>query len=120
MASFETQARKVLNDILDRIGQELMPSDSVDSFLRQWLAGKDGNTARRYGGTIKNFLEHINCKKHAALSAVSHQDILSFMDSRAKEGVAPKTLGVDIGTLGAALNVARRLGLIMANPVERA
>jgi hypothetical protein len=51
-----------------------MPSETVDAFLRQWLAGKDGNTARRYGGTIKNFLEHINGKKHAAL--VSHQDIL--------------------------------------------
>ncbi len=68
----ETQARAVLNDILNRVGQELMPSETVDAFLRQWLAGKDGNTARRYGGTIKNFLDHINGKSHAALSAVNH------------------------------------------------
>lgn len=116
----EAQARAVLNDILARVGQALMPNDTVDSFLRQWLAGKDGNTARRYGGTIKNFLEHINGKRHAALSAISHQDILGFMESREKAGVAPKTLSVDLGTLGAAFNVAQRLGLVMANPVERA
>jgi integrase len=116
----EAQARAVLNDILDKVGQKLIPTETVDSFLSQWLAGKDGNTARRYGGTIKNFVDYLDGKKHAAISAIDHNDIVGFLESREQAGVAPKTLSVDLGTLGAAFNVARRLGLVMANPVERA
>jgi hypothetical protein len=29
----ETQARAVLNDILDRVGQQLLPAETVDSLL---------------------------------------------------------------------------------------
>src|SRR5262245_54228731 len=49
----EAQARKVLNDILDLMGEERLNNETVESFLHQWLAGKDGSTAQRYASTVE-------------------------------------------------------------------
>jgi integrase family protein with SAM-like domain len=116
----EHQARTILNDILVIVGQNPMPNETVESFLRAWLAGKTGNTARRYAATVERLLEHLSDKKLASLTAVGHQDILAFIEKREQAGVAPKTLSVDVHTLQGAFNLARKLGLVTANPVERA
>ena len=115
----QNQARKILNEILCHVGHEPLPSDTVESFFRQWLSGKgDGNTARRYLGTVDQFLEHLGSRKNAPLEEIGHQEILGFMEKRA--GVAPKTLSTDLRTLSAAFNLAGKLGLMESNPVERA
>jgi integrase len=115
----EAQARRILNDILAQIGQEPLRNESAESFFRQWLSGKgDGNTARRYSGTVNRFLGYLDGKRNSPLGEIGHQAILGFMEQRA--GVAPKTLSVELHTLGAAFNVARKLGLVGANPVEQA
>jgi hypothetical protein len=50
----ESQARKVRNDILERVGEDKISSDTVASFLRDWLKGKDNpGTADRYGYTVE-------------------------------------------------------------------
>jgi integrase len=46
--------------------------------------------------------------------------MLGFMAKREEDGVASKTISVDLRTLNAAFNLARKLGLVVANPVERA
>ena len=115
----QNQARKILNEILCHVGQEPLPSETVESFFRQWLAGKgDGNTARRYSGTVDQFLDYLGSKKNEPLADIGHQEILGFMEKRA--GVAPKTLSVDLRTLSGAFNVARKLELVLANPVDHA
>jgi integrase len=116
----ERQARAILNDILAIVGQDPLPNQTVESFLRQWLSGKDGNTARRYATTIEQFLGSLHDKKSASLSAIGHNDILEFIRQREETGVAPKTLSVDVRTLQGGFNLARKLGLVDANPVERA
>lgn len=116
----EAQARKILNDILAQVGQDGIPNETAELFLRQWLTGKSGNTACRYGATVEKFFASLGAKKSASVNAIGHQDILQFIESREQEGVAPKTLSVDLRTLSAAFNVARKLGLVMTNPVERA
>lgn len=120
-AFVEAQARKVLNEILACVGQESLPSETAESFLRQWLSGKgQGSTSRRYATTVDKFLESLGPRSRARLDAVGHQDILSFIAERDADGVAPKTLSVDVRTIGSAFNVARKLGLVMVDPVERA
>jgi integrase len=120
-AFVEAQARKVLNEILAHVGQDSIPHETAESFFRQWMAGKsEGNTARRYASTVEKFLESIGHKRHGRLDAIGHQEVLNFIATREEEGVAPKTLVVDVRTIGAAFNVARKLGLIAFNPAERA
>jgi integrase len=117
----EVQARKVLNDILAHVGQSPMSNETPKSFLDQWLRGKgDGGTALRYAGTVAKFLEYLGDRQSAPLTAISHQDVLGFIQKREEQGVAPKTLVTDLRTLSAAFNLARKLGLITANPVEHA
>jgi hypothetical protein len=90
----ETQARKILNDILSHIGQEPLRSETVESFFSQWLSGKgDGNTASRYSGTVDRFLDHLGGKRNLPVAGIGHEEILGFMEKRA--GVAPKTLSVE-------------------------
>src|SRR5262245_30166744 len=79
----ETQARAVLNDILERVGQTQLRSDTVEIFFRQWVSGKSTRgTARRYTSTVEMFLRHLGAKKSAALNAVTHEEISSFEASR--------------------------------------
>jgi integrase len=114
------QACAILNDILTIAGQDAMPNETVEAFLRAWVAGKGGNTARRYSGTVDRFLENVSDKKTASLTSIGHKDILSFIEKREQQGVAPKTLSVDVRSLQSAFSLARKLGLVNANPVERA
>jgi integrase len=115
----EAQTRKILDEIRSHVGQEPLRTETVESFFRQWLGGKgDGSTARRYSGTVNRFLDHLDSKRNAALADIGHQEILGFMEARA--GVAPKTLSTDLRSLAAAFNVAQKLGLLLANPVDHA
>jgi hypothetical protein len=50
----KAKARKVLNDILERVGEDKISSDTVASFLKDWLKGKDNPaTAERYGHPVE-------------------------------------------------------------------
>jgi hypothetical protein len=66
----EQRARAILNRILVIAGQSTMSNETVESFLRTWLAGKTGNTAHRYSSTVERFLEHLGDKKIASLPAL--------------------------------------------------
>jgi integrase len=54
------------------------------------------------------------------IGAVTHKDILGFIESRATAEIASKTISVDVKALNTAFNLARRLGIRTDNPVEKA
>jgi integrase len=117
----ESQARKVLNDILERVGEDKISSDTVASFLTDWLKGKDNpGTAKRYGHTVELFKAHLGRKQHSIMTAISHKDILGFIEARRNSGAASKTISIDAKALNTAFNLARKLGFISSNPVEKA
>ena len=117
----ESQARKVLNDILEKVGEETMNKDTVESYFATWL-GRQNNpkTVERYRHTIDLFKAHLDRKAKGALTAVTHNDVLGFIKNRQGEGVASKTVSVDAKILNTAFNLARKLQFISANPVEKA
>lgn len=117
----EARARKVLNDILKRVGEDTIHSDTVEAFLREWLKGKENEgTNERYGHVVDLFLAHLGKKSQSFLTSVNHKDIQGFIKSREEAGLAPKTVVVDAKTLNTAFHLAKRLGFIEANPVEKA
>ena len=114
-------ARQVLNDILKSAGVEELETLTVRVFLRDWLAGKvNPGTRARYSHVVDRFLAACTERADKPLSDVTYSDILAFVQSRRREGVAPKTLVVDTKCLGNAFNLARRLGHTTVNPVEQA
>jgi len=118
----EARFRELLSQILERIsgGEESLRSKTVREYLKDWLENKDLAEAseERYQRTIDLFLEHLKERAERPIAAVTPGLIQSFVTARRKQGVAPKTLSVDVKTLGTAFNRAKREGMISYNPVE--
>jgi len=118
----QVQALKVVSEIYERANQEPLNSADTASFLREWTQSKNlvtaPSTARRYGDVIKSFLEHLGDKAKRNLAGLAPRDIASFRDGYVKEGKANRTANMAVKTLRIALNVARRQGMILANPAE--
>jgi integrase len=117
----EARARKVLNDILRRAGEDTIHSDTVEVYLRDWLKGKDNEgTNERYTHSVDLFLASLGQKAQSYLSSVSHKDVLKFIKTRQDAGLAPKTILIDVKSLNIAFNLAKKLHIIQDNPVEKA
>jgi integrase len=119
----EAQAREIVSDIMKRAGNgESLRCPSVRIFFRDWLAGKEATkasaTLTRYTKTAKEFLAHIGDRADKPLSSLSPQQVESFITMRCKLGLSPTTVRLDTKVLRAALNRARRQGLISTNPAE--
>ena len=117
----EQQARKVLNDILEKTSDgDTLRSPAVAAYLAEWLAGKDGRatgaTLEKYGKTVSSFLAHLGDRAARPLTALTPRQIDAFLASRTKEGCSPSTVNLDGKILRAALNKAHRQGLIPNNP----
>ncbi len=115
------QVKKVFNEVLERTGEEQLSTETVENFLREWLKSKTNpGTAERYKHTVSLFLASLGKKKDALLTSVGHKDVVTFIESRRESLAAPKTILVDVKTLNTAFNLARKLGHIQTNPVEKA
>ncbi|MGD0252395.1 MAG: tyrosine-type recombinase/integrase [Verrucomicrobiota bacterium] len=119
----EAQARKVVADIMARAGgEETLRAPSVNDFLNQWIASKierkSKGTATRYGVAVTDFLASLGNRTAKPLTSLTTGDVERFLSYRTDKGLAPQTLVLDIKIIGAALNHARRQGIITTNPAE--
>ena len=116
----EARARKVVSDILESAGVPPLETTTVKSFLLEWAGGKEGGTKERYSTVVDRFLKSLGGKAHSLISNISYRDIGKFIQSRKKQGLAPKTISVDVKALNTAFNLAKKLGLTQQNPVDKA
>ena len=119
----EAQAHDVLKDIMKRadIG-ETCKTVSIQSHFDTWLASKCGrkakSTGERYGGAVAGFLDTLGARASKNLTSLTTADVQRFLDHRLGQGLAPKTVNVDVKIIRGALNAARKQGLIATNPAE--
>ena len=119
----EAQARNVLNDIMARadIG-ETIQADTIEGYFQHWLSGKDARksagTAERYRGVVGRFLEFLGKRAEKPLTALMARDVEAFLDARLQDGMASRTVILDVKILRTALNAARRQGLVTVNAAE--
>jgi hypothetical protein len=66
------------------------------------------------------FKTHLERKRHSIMTAISHRDILGFIEARCNSGSASKTNSVDVKALNTTFNLVPKLGFISSNPVEKA
>jgi integrase len=119
----EAQARKVVADIMERAGgDETLRAPSVKDFLTQWIAAKVSSKAKgtstRYAVAVADFLASLGARSAKPLTSLTAGDVERFLIHRTDKGLAPQTLVLDIKIIGAALNAARRQGIITTNPAE--
>ena len=115
------QMQKILNDMLEKTNEEAIVTPSTEKYLRDWLTGieqkNSKGTHERYKHTVDLFLKQIGSVAKSPVTSISSSHIESFLNARLKDGVASKTVSVDIKTLSAAFNRAERYSVILKNPV---
>jgi len=119
----EAQARKIVNDIMERAGTgDTVRNPITADWLKDWIASKEAHkaasTAVRYKQIVEEFVDHLGPRARRPLSAIAARDIESFLVKRKKAGCSPTTINLDGKILRTAFNKARREGLITTNPVE--
>jgi integrase len=118
----EVQARKVLNEILESVGEGPIRQKSVRDFFLNWLSGKQQakkeTTSRRYKKAIQEFLDSLGNRVDKPLGALIPADIEHFRDTRTEQGVSAATVKLDLKLVRSVLNTARRQAIILHNPAE--
>ena len=118
----ESQARKVVSDLMERVGNEAIRAPSTKKFLSDWILGKELNrsesTAIRYRGIVESFLKGLGQKAERPITAISPTDIQSYLKSRMEGGCSPSTIALEGKALSGAFGQAVRRGLTPANPVD--
>jgi len=118
----EAQVRDVINDILERVGQPAISVPCTREWMEEWVAdkkvGKSERTVKRYKKVIDDFLSHLGDQASKPLTAVTPREVQSFVAKRQKLRLSGTTVNIDVKILRAALNRARRQGIIQTNPAD--
>jgi integrase len=119
----EIQVRKLLDDILESVGQRPLRAETVRSFFLSWLAGKQlsikAGVYQHYKKAVTKFLENLGDRAEKSLASVTAGDIATFRDARLKlDGISTGTLVLDLKAVRSVFSSARRQGLILHNPAE--
>lgn len=119
----ENDARKVLNAVLEAAGLAPLPFSTIEVFFRDRLAAhalhKSSATAKRYGDVLEPSLTHLGERAKHGLTSLTSRDVESFRDAQIAAGKSNVTANFAVSIIRFALNVARRKGLIPANPAEQ-
>jgi integrase len=118
----EAQARKILDDILEIVGEGPIRKKTIREFFLHWLTGKQlakkPTTYSRYKKAVTEFLESLGERADKGLAAIGPGDIEKFRDERTEQGVSAATVRLDLKLIRSVLTTARRQGLILHNPAE--
>lgn len=116
------QARKLFNEVLERVGDEPLDNFTVESWLREWTATKKAargqKTGERYEKPIKDFLAHLGARSSLPLRAVTPKDVRSFRDAERKLGKSSVTANLAHKIVASALGAAVKMGYIATNPAS--
>lgn len=117
----ESQARKVVSEILERYTGEQLHFHSTKGWFDEWLAGKKGTvekrTFARYEQVNRDFLQHLGPKAGLTIAAVTVRDVRSFRDELHKTGLSAVTVNQTVRKmLAAPFTAAKNLGYIQTNP----
>jgi len=81
----ESQARRVISDILRVAGYEPLTTSTIESFLKGWLRRKEDEISQkshvRYAVSIHQFILHLGGKARLDLCRLRPADILASRDS---------------------------------------
>ena len=119
----ELAARKILDEILESIGERPLRSETVHSFSANWLSGKKLSTApgtyAHYEKAVTKFLETLGDRSNKPLAGVNPSDVAAFRDARLKhDRISTGTLVLDLKAIRSVFASARRQGLLLHNPAE--
>lgn len=119
---FEARARKTIADIFAIANKDALPSSTTKDFLESWLKRKEleagDKTHLRYQVVVRQFLGYLGTKASKDVAHLGHKEIVGFRDSLASR-LTTGTVNISLKIIRAALNQAKRDGLVDQNEAER-
>lgn len=116
-----TQLKRVLNDVSERVTGDTLIAPTTEAYLNDWVkevgARATAATVERYKHSVELFIAHLGAKAQKPITSVTPKDAEGFMNSRLRDGVAPKTAIVDLKTINIAFRRAEKYDIIQKNPV---
>lgn len=115
---------KILGELMELTTGAVLNVQSIEGLLRGWIAdrvtlGRTDATGKRYKSVIDSFLAHLGPQRSgASVASLTGSEIEDWRNAELKEGKGQTTADFGIKVLRAALNSARRKGLILANPAD--
>lgn len=118
----EDHARRLLNEILEKAGAQLLAFRTVKDFFQEWLASKRltkaPTTAARYSGIANDFLSFLGPRAEVSIGNISAIEVHRFRDREVRLGKTQSSANLALKTLRAVFNSARKQGIISNNPAE--
>ena len=115
-----SQARKLFNEILLKVGDEPLENFTIASWVQEWLTSKSASrtegTAARYEKPINDFIAKLGDRANLPLRAITPKDVRSFRDAETKLGKSPVTVNLAHKTIAGAMAAAVRMGYLDSNP----
>jgi integrase len=119
----EATARKLLNDVLESVGESPLRQETVREFFVSWLQDKQGSTKpavhRLYAGVSGHFLEFLGPRADKTLTGITPRDISAWRNKRlTSDGVSSGTLLIELKIIKGTFASARRQGLLVSSPAD--
>ena len=114
---------EILNETLKRIGASNIEYVSVQGWLREWVASREGqiadSTLKAYGQAVDEFLAYLGERgRMRRLDSITTADIEGFVRVLRKDGRSAATINkLTRKYLSAPFEKARKIGKIRFNPV---
>lgn len=118
----EAAARGILADIFESSTGQRLNFYTVRAWFDYWLAQvKDGRASgshTRYSGVTNRFLGFLGEREKAGIEAIRSDEISAFRAAEVNAGRSATTANASIKTLGVAFGLAKRHGIIAADPTK--
>ena len=116
----ETQARRVVSDIVERASGEPIVFQNIIEWFESWLEmkeeAKSKGTHVRYKGVIEEFIVYLGKKGKKNLTMLNQKDVHGFRSKLKKDGLSNTSCNQAVKIISTSLNSALRQGIIPMNP----
>lgn len=117
-------ATKVLDELMQQAGLGTFQEESISSFLRGWhksreQIGRAGATSKRYHSQITGLIAFLGPHRaEGSIASLSASELEAWRNFEISSGKSPKTAEFALSTIRAALESAKRKGLVLSNQAD--
>lgn len=117
-------ATKVLDELMRQAGLGTFQEESCDSYLRGWLesrekVGRSPATSKRYQSQIEGLLAFLGPHRaQASIASLTATELEAWRNAEIDSGKSARTANFALATIRAALEAAKRKGLVLSNQAD--